>query len=335
MITIDLLRRAVELQFGTEVARRVDVATTAIDNLPSTGGGSFNTTVARLSNAPDNWSIVVKRIVGSPTREGWDREARVHGDGDWLDEHLPVGLMRPRVLAEHRTDRDVTLVFEDLGPSRPLANDDIVGAATLLSAFNASGAEPRAWWSANFIASEYQTLGNHSDLLDAARADRSLERLRRQLVALAAQAPELLASVDELPVGPAHLDAYSRNLIVGDTIGLIDWSNAGAAPLGTDPATLLVLTLDYLDVDASSIAELEGSIVDAMHAGLRGTASESAAAAATTCFRAVTRLRHLAMMMNALPMVERRDPAVSTIVGQPLDQIVEQWLAVGDHLLSS
>jgi hypothetical protein len=70
-----------------------------------------------------------------------------------------------------------------------------------------------------------------------------------------------------------------------------------------------------------------------MHAGLLDAGTGSSIHAATSGFHAVARLRHLAMMMNALPMAESGDPAVSQIVGEPLDEIVDQWLAVGDHLL--
>ncbi len=163
-----------------------------------------------------------------------------------------------------------------------------------------------------------------------------LDELRQQLLRLHANASDQLAIVRTLPHGPAHLDAYSRNLVIdrntGD-IGLIDWANAGSAPLGTDQATLFTLTLDYLDVDAASIAELEQSIIRAMLSGFGDADSNVTRDESVIAFKAIARLRHLAMMMNALPMAERRDPAVSAIVGHPLDETIEQWLAVGRHFL--
>lgn len=333
----DLLRSAIAAGFGAEASKAADLATTHTTLLPSTGGGSFNTVVQRLSHdaGPQPWSVVVKHLSVDPANASWDREADVYADTEWFAKALPDGLHLPRLLASHRSDDGVTLVLEDLSTGGPLSGEGIATAARLLSEFNGSGADERPWWSDRFLANEHQLLSDHPERLVEPRPDHRHERLRQQLIELGAQAPDLLALADTLPHGPTHLDAYSRNLIVTEAtgdIGLVDWANAGSAPLGTDPATLFVLTLNFLD--ASSIAELETSIIHAMHAGLLDAGVGSTIAEATNGFHAVTRLRHLAMMMNALPMAEREDPAVSAIVGRPLDEIIDQWLAVGDHLLS-
>lgn len=339
----ELLRRAVDVGFGATASQSVHRATTRLLRLPSTGGGSFNTTVQRVSGTSEGtpWSIVIKQIAADPTSAEWDREAAVYLDAGWLDAALPSGLRAPRLLASDRSDDGVTLVLEDLAASGRLAIADFASAARLLIQFNTNTVSPRPWWSSGFLTNEFQTLADHPERLEHERADARFEHLRQQLLQLSANAPQLLDICGTLPHGPAHLDAYSRNLIAdpaADSIGLIDWANAGAAPLGTDPATLFVLSLNYLDANIDTIDELGRSIVNAMCSALgeQGTPAERDASVeqAVTGFHAVVRLRHLAMMMNGLPMVERADPAVSAIVGRPLDVIIEQWIAVGDHLLS-
>ncbi len=337
MITTELLRRAVDLQFGAQVARSANIDAAIVEPIPSTGGGSFNTTVQRLSDATQSWSIIVKQITADPERQGWDREVEVYADAAWLAGHVPADLLIPRLLASHETHQSTTLVLQDLKTSRRLRPDDLVKAAELLTQFSRTDADRRPWWTDDFITHEFQTLANHPERLEHPRGNHQIEQLRRQLTALAAQGPDLVLSLQSVPTGPAHLDAYSRNLIAVDSpskVGLIDWANAGSAPIGADPATIFILTLNYLDAEATSIIEFERAIVEAMHTGLDQANAGASATAATNGFRAVARLRHLAMMMNALPMVEAADPAVSAIVGRPLGDIIEQWLAVGDHLLS-
>lgn len=336
-VTNELLRRAVESGFGSATGRLANATTALVEKLPSTGGGSFNTTVQRVSGPGNNgpWSVIVKRIDADPARPDWAREADVYADGAWLKTALPDGLQAPRLLASERSDDGVTLVLEDFPRLRELNIEDFASAARLLTDFSTSDHEARPWWSVEFLATEFHELADHPARLKLERFQPHLEELRQQLSVLSADAPRLLDACQALPHGPAHLDAYSRNLIVdpaADAIGLVDWANAGSAPLGTDPATLFILSLNYLDADVISIGELEDAITGAMHSRL--TSSHASTRQASEGFHAVVRLRHLAMMMNAFPMVERADPSVSAIVGRPLDEIVEQWLSVGDHLLS-
>lgn len=338
-IDLDLLRSAITAGFGEGASHTVDPASTHAELLPSTGGGSFNTVVQRLSNAAGSapWSVVAKHLGVDPARADWDREAHVYADAAWLTNALPDGLAAPRLLASARSDDGVTLILEDLPTSGTLAVAELTTAARLLSEFNGADVDARSWWSTNFLRNEFHLLSDHPQRLAGTRVDPRHERLRQHLLSLIGQAPGLLATAETLHHGPAHLDAYSRNVMVdrhSGTIALVDWANAGSAPLGTDPATLFVLTLNYLDANVSSIAELEASIISAMNTGLLDAGADSAIDEATKGFHAVARLRHLAMMMNALPMAEREDPAVSAIVGNPLDEIIDQWLAVGDHLLS-
>lgn len=344
-IDIGLLRSALTAGFGREVSQSANLEATRATSLPSTGGGTFNTVVQRLSGSAEDapWSVVVKQLTADPTRADWDRELSVCADAAWVASALPDQLRAPVLLASDRSDNTLILVFEDLRPAGAtsttgLATTELEAAARLLSELNATATEPRPWWSTDFLVREFHELSNHPERLAEARPNSDHEQIRQHLVALLDQAPRHLALVDSLPQRFAHLDAYSRNITVdqtGGTIGLVDWANAGAAPLGSDPATLFVLTLNYLDVDASHLNDLEAAVITAMHAGLLDAGAGSAIEQATEGFRAVARLRHLAMMMNALPMIEASDPVVSAIVGKPLDEIVGQWLAVGAHLLSN
>ena len=327
-----LLRHAVEALLGADSAFGSEPI--VVEVIPSTGGGAFNTTVQRLSTTGATpWSVVVKHLEGgSPD---WDREVDVYADAEWLGAALPIGLRLPRLLAVERSERSATLILEDVQHTRPPRIDDLANAARQLTAFHQGGHGARPWWSAGVLDHEFDSMANRPERLTQRRAEPKIEELRQQLMRLLSQAGSLLASCEDLPLGPAHLDAYSRNLIAepeNTGLCLVDWANAGVAPLGADPATIFVLTLNYLDVDAAAIDEFKHAVVNAMLTGLTDTGSSHLSDVALEGFSSIARLRHLAMMMNALPMVEAGDPAVSAIVGRPLDEIIDQWLTIGQHL---
>jgi len=336
-LPLELLRRGVSAGFGDQTGQALELTGLQIEALPSTGGGSFSTSVERISfvDPVAPWSVILKRMAAGA--EGWDREADAHQDLEWFASALPDGLQIPRLFAIDRSPEEVGLVFEDLGPSASLDESDLTNSARLLADFSARPATPRPWWSSDVLTTEFHTLADRPEHLTSTRSNVGIERLRGQLVEILRDAPNLLNLAHQTPRGPAHLDAYSRNLIVDRTnprIGLVDWASAGSAPIGTDPATLFALTLGYLDVETNSVADLEVSMVDAMLDGLVEGGATVAADTAAASFRAIAKLRHLAMMMNALPMVEANNPAVSAIVGRPLDEIVDRWILLGEHFMN-
>lgn len=300
--------------------------------LPSTGGGSFTTSVERIaSSAEPPWSVIAKHL--SADRPGWDRELDAY-ESEVL-EFLPFPLRAPALLRSVRNDTRALMIFEDLGDSAPPSIRQLAAAAEALTSWAVADLTDRSWWTVDALTTEFTTLADHPARILDCGATPTNERLRVQLRALHRSAAEDLGVVERLPSGPAHLDAYSRNLVFtaeSSTIGLVDWASVGRAPIPTDAATIFTLSLDYLDVDRGDIATFDDLVCEAMHRATVG--HERRSADLIPAYRAICRLRHLAMMMNALPMVERCDPAVSAIVGRPLDHIVDQWLAVGEHLLS-
>ena len=308
-----------------------------VTRLESTAGGSFTGWVERITGGEGaaSWSIIAKHLEATPDRPHWDREAFVYADRTWLDRILPEGLLAPRLLATHRETASATLILEDLGPT---CGPPTLDAALLLARFNGTVSAPTPWWSNDFLAQEFALLADRPERLETPSSDSRITELKTILGQLLRRAPRLLNDIATLPHGPAHLDAYSRNLIDADAtgrIGLIDWASAGSAPIGTDPATLFALGLAYLDLDAADITVIEGDIVEAMLRGLADVDAPVSPTDAKRTFHAVSRLRFLAMMMNALPMVERRDAAVADITGHPLDVIIDRWIAIGDHLLTT
>lgn len=336
---MEVLRAAVQEMFGSDAASAVAPGNVVAAALPGTGGGSFASVVQRLTGADERsaWSVVTKRILAEPNRAGWDREVMALGDRTWLLDQLPSGLTAPRVLGVVREFDAVTVIMEDLAGGRRRDRAFYATASRLLTQFSVHATAQRPWWSHGFIDDEFRTLSDHPDRVarTTSGSHELTQRLREQIRALLELGPSLLAETSSLPHGPGHLDAFSRNLIgdgIDGSIGLIDWATAGSAPVGADPATLFVLSTNYLDTEGP-IDELEASIIAGMLDGLDG--SSHATSDALRGFHLIARLRHLAMMMNALPMVERGDPAVSLIVGRPLDQIVERWVDLGEHLLGS
>ncbi len=97
------------------------------------------------------------------------------------------------------------------------------------------------------------------------------DRLRADLLAAAENLPAMVDELESMPVGTAHGDACTRNLLVrpgSEALVLIDFTFWGEGPLGADLSQLLVGEVQVGDRAASSLPDLEEVCVPAYVAGL-------------------------------------------------------------------
>jgi hypothetical protein len=96
--------------------------------------------------------------------------------------------------------------------------------------------------------------------------------LRARLLAAADRVPEYLAEIEQVPLGAAHGDACTNNLLVqpdSDQLVLIDYGFWGAQPLGFDLGQLVVGEVQLGRRPAGDLPELETAALAAYVQGLR------------------------------------------------------------------
>jgi hypothetical protein len=159
------------------------------------------------------------------------------------------------------------------------------------------------------------------------------EQHRRELTGVANNCDQLLAALDSLPKGVAHLDAFSRNVIARDGgLALIDWALVGEAPIGADVAGLFVITAVHLDVPSGDLAEFEAAVFDGYVAGLRDVGCPVATDDVRTAFAAAVALRFLGFLTRCRPLLVDNPDAIAAIVGQPVEDVLKHLIQLADHV---
>ena len=203
-----------------------------------------------------------------------------------LRQRLPVGLSLPHV---HRvTDLDdesaclwLQSVDADPAPWQPAT---FARAAYLLGRLAASPAvEPVTRLGQHDIVRGYARGRVQGQILPALRSEQLWEHpvvagafpppLRDRLLAAADTLPALLDELDRAPLGTAHGDACTRNLLVPrdgrHDFVLIDVAFWCRAPLGFDLSQLLLGEVQLGERPAAQLPELEELCLDAYLRGLR------------------------------------------------------------------
>ena len=282
----------------------------------------------------------------------WHREADLYTSGllGVLDD--PDGLVAPRCFAVDEAEGEVALWLEDIsdeGPAVwPLARYGL--AARHLGRFNGaylvgrpmpdypwlSSGRITAWLGTGAGGISKMRLGRDTDFLAQWLSDESVTRTEH----LWDRRHELLDALWALPITLCHHDAGRRNLVArqthdGERIGAIDWQMTGRGHLGEEPAVLLAVSLQFLDVPSAQIAALERVVLDGYVDGLRAVGWHGDAATVRFGFAIAaslllgvggagawfTWIRH-----TGTPIVER-------IVGRPVDDIATQWSELQPYLL--
>ena len=323
-----------------------------LDLLPGTGGGSFASVVYRVSSLPDGLvgvsprSAIAKIVRRQAEQEPsdvqyWRREAEAYSSKE-IKRVLPDGLGLPVCHASVDLEECTVLLLEDLGPDdgsartagwygnfarllgRMNGNRDVVRQRPSWFTTDFVGGEAR--WAASLVA---ETMAPPPDGI----ARLYSEQHRRELTDVANNCDRLLAALDSLPKGVAHLDAFSRNVIArDDDLALIDWALVGEAPIGAEVAGLFVITAVHLDVPCDDLAEFEAAVFDGYVAGLRDVGCPVATDDVRMAFAAAVALRFLGFLTRARPLLVDNPDAIAAIVGQPVEDVLKHLVQLADHV---
>lgn len=322
--------------------------------------------VLDVGGTPSDWSAILKVLQRSEIEiagvsvevddprspDYWRREAEAYGSGLLTD--LGDRLVAPRC---YRVDRvsgsAIALWLEDTPDSGPRAwsMSGYEAAARRLGAFNGRTlAEPyderlpwlsrgrlRPWleWGEPGIASmrASRRAGFMSDWLDDAAVGR-VERLW-------GERERLLDALESLPTTLCHHDAHRRNLGsrtrdgTVETIAL-DWQFLGTGHLGEEVATMVAVSLQFMDVPVAEAQALEHHVLGGYVAGLRtaGWAGDAADvrfgfACAAALFMGVAAAGVWVRMLAD----EASEDLTERMIGRPLPAIAAQWAPMQEYLM--
>jgi hypothetical protein len=116
----------------------------------------------------------------------------------------------------------------------------------------------REWLDLGAVGIQKMRSGRDTVFLASWLSDRSVTRIERLWKAQR----ELIDALRSLPVTLCHHDAGRRNLAARPTMGIertgaIDWQMLGTGHLGEEPAALLAVSLQFLDVPSAEIPAFE------------------------------------------------------------------------------
>lgn len=187
------------------------------------------------------------------------------------------------------------------------------------------------------LMGDFQTY-THSALGRRWLTPHSVERMLK----LWANRQTVLQLVDRLPVCLCHHDAFRRNLLARDgtnstpqTIA-IDWAYIGYGGVGQDVGLTTAINLSWMEVASHLAKELDcvifESYLDGLHdAGWQGDVrlarfgyTATAAMVTGVCY---------AIAAGTMLATPEGIAMQATIVGQPFDEIVEQWAVTQPFLL--
>jgi hypothetical protein len=153
----------------------------------------------------------------------------------------------------------------------------------------------------------------------------------------------LLDALDQLPRCLCHHDAFRRNLIAARTADgrdqtvAIDWSVVGPGAIGEDLASMVAISLQFLDVDTDLAVELDRVAFTGYVAGLRdvgATIDEPLVrlgyAAAAHLFLGVGGTGGwLAWLIEDVD----RPRLAEGVIGHPIEEILRRWRRLQPFLL--
>jgi hypothetical protein len=204
-----------------------------------------------------------------------------------LAQRLPEGLTMPRAVAVRDLDGKSAAVWLERVPAieRSWSVAQLARAAYLLGRLAASpavqelasiGERERSWPVRSYVEGRLgvqvvpmlraEELWHHPLIAAAFDPD-----LRARLLAAADRLPEYLAEVEQTPLGTAHGDACTNNLLVeadSDDLVLIDYGFWGTQPLGFDLSQLILGDVQLGRRPASSLPEVVAAVLPAYVEGL-------------------------------------------------------------------
>jgi hypothetical protein len=304
------------------------------------------------------WSLVLKVVPRSQDNDEpskwdyWKREILAYESG--LLEGLADDLRAPRCFGiSEFPGEQFGIWLEDVpetGPDAwPLGRFGL--AARHLAQFNGAYLTgrplPTRPWLSHGRIREWLALGDagiqnlsqlaRSRIGSAWLAGRSVERTRR----LWRARQPLLDALDGLPRCLCHHDAFRRNLIAShsadgrDQTVAIDWAGIGIGVVGEELATLVSISLQFLNVEASEARSLDANAFEGYLLGLRDVGWSGDERQVRFGFAASASLYvglgatggWLAWLLSD----ERHVAMTERVIGHPLDRILDQWARLQEY----
>jgi hypothetical protein len=205
-----------------------------------------------------------------------------------LAERLPAGLAVPRAIAVRDLDERSAAVWLEKVPAvaRVWTVEHLARAAYLLGRLAASaavrelatiGEQERDWPVRSYVEGRLAVqvlpmLGDDGLWQHPLIAGAFDEDLRKRLLAAAERVPAYLGEIEQIPLGTAHGDACTNNLLTtadSDNLVLIDFGFWGTKPFGFDLSQLLLGEVQLGRRPADQLAEMEAALMPAYLEGLR------------------------------------------------------------------
>jgi hypothetical protein len=315
---------------------------------------------ARVESRVVSWSLVLKIVraseqMGSDPSEWhyWKREALAYRAG--LLERIPGMLAAPRCfeVTEHAADEDwiwLEDIAEDDSSAWSLERYGL--AARHLGQFNGaylagrplpeqiwlSGGRVRSW-----LAWGEPALLELPKLCEQplARSWLSTSHVERVL-RLWSERERFLEAFDHLPRSLCHHDAFRRNLLMrrqaddaAQTVA-VDWAIIGTGAVGEDIASLVTVSLQFLDIDAASAGELDAHVFAGYLDGLSDAGWDGDPQVVrfgyTTAAALFMGVGAVGVWLPAL-LDDQFHGQIERAIGHPLNQIVEQFAVLQSFVL--
>jgi hypothetical protein len=153
-------------------------------------------------------------------------------------------------------------------------------------------------------------------------------------LALWADRDGLLATLDAVPHTFCHLDAFSRNLVVGPAgVIALDWAFAGIAPLGAELAPLVAASVIYGDAEPEALRDLDALAFDAYLDGLREAGWRGDVRVVRLGFAATVALRYGLFPLGVhLANAELRERLERSLRRDACD-VARRWARISAYLL--
>lgn len=310
--------------------------------LPGTGGGTFGSVVFRLENGDESVIAKVIRRNEIPRDNAlyWERELLVY-ESDWLSTVAPAELRLPGLRGVARTSGSGVLVlnevpFDDRQQRDAAWYGALARSSAMLNAASVDVDKTPDWLTRDFLGTEAKAAAEAIPEMLARPSHHLttvLDAWRPIIDRVATDHTAIVDSLGFLPVGPNHLDAFSRNVARAHSeFVMIDWAHLGIAPLGCDAAGVIAMGVMHSDVPQDDVHALFESVVEGYADGVAVTGHDLSRDRLADAIAIEVALRFARFLGQANEAGDAIPEIVETLNERPFDQVMPQLKADSDYL---